>query len=303
MKMASTQLKIAEFDRVKDSKDRLSTNKTNLANTFTNVEAGRDNRWNVIHSARYLPGAGVSAMKMWVNARRTIGLKGYLPIGNYDMSTIGLAGVVTAKGWLEIYNPSSTDLKLKLFNINSVSSSSKYKEDDDFSELADLKLAMRALKAAMKHVMPWNFSIDALDGFLEQTFYCHAETAQLEKRAQVLTQFIDYVLGQNAELWRDEQPFMTCGDLKAAWASFFGLRGRSAPKKKEKETKRPPQKKSIGHKGDGVCWNFNEGRCLKAAGDCKTCSGRELKHICNYIPDKSKPEEMCGKDHMRVKFH
>lgn len=294
---------MAELDRKKDSEDRLSVNKTQLASTYYEIEAGRDNRWNTIHPARFLPGASVSSAKMWINARKVVGLKGYAPVGNYDMSSSGLAGLITPRGWIEIHDPSSTKLKLKLFNVNSVSSSSKGREEDDFCELADFKLAMRAMKTAMKHVMPWNHSIDAIDGFLEQTNYCSTDTSQTEKRAQLLTQFVDYALGQNAEHWRDEQPFLSCGDLKTAWSSFYGIRARSAPKKKEKKNDKDGRKKSIATKGDGVCWNYNDGRCLKAAGDCKTFSGKELKHTCNFVPDKNKPEEMCGKEHARVKFH
>ncbi len=34
------------------------------------------------------------------------------------MTAIGLGGFVTARGWLEIGNPASTKISLKLFNIN-----------------------------------------------------------------------------------------------------------------------------------------------------------------------------------------
>ncbi len=305
LKMGTTEMKMNEIDKNKNSNNRLSDNKTALASTFTDVEAGNDNRWNVLHPSRYLAGAGVSATKMWLNARKVVGLKGYSAIGNYDMSSIGLAGLVTAKGWTEIHDPSSIDLRLKLFNVSSASSRSKA-EDDDISELADFRLAIRALKAAMQYVMPWNRSIDAIDGFLQQTNYCAADTGNLERRSQLLTQFVDYVLEQNAERWRDEEPFLTCGDLKTAWISFFGVRSHTAGRKKERDHnnhhKKPARKIPTG-KNDGICWAYNDGRCLKAAGDCKASSGRELKHICNFIADKSKPDEVCGKDHMRVKFH
>ncbi len=302
LKMGTTEMKMSEIDRNKDSDDRLSSNKMALTTTFSNVEAGRDNRWNVLHSARYLAGAGVSATKMWTNARKAVGLRGYPPIGNYNMTSIGLAGLVTAKGWTELHDPSSTKLKLKLFNINKVSGSKA--TEDEFFELADFKIAMRALKAATAYVMPWNKSIDALDGFLHQTNFCQQETGQLEKRAQVLTQFVDYVLGQNAERWRDEEPFLTCGELKTAWAGFFGVRSMTAPRRKERDMRRPPPGfKRSEKKPDGLCWAYNDGKCQKAAGDCKTSSGKPLRHVCNFVADKSKPEDICGKDHMRYKSH
>ncbi len=132
LKMGTTEMKMSEIDRNKDSDDKLSTNKMALASTFTTVVSGRDNRWNELHSARYLAGAGVSATKMWVNARKFVGLRGYPPIGNYDMSSIGLAGLVTAKGWSELHDPSSTKLKLKMFNINKVTGNKNV--EDEFSE-------------------------------------------------------------------------------------------------------------------------------------------------------------------------
>ncbi len=301
LKMGTTEMKLSVMDKGKDADDRLSSNKMALASTFTTVDSGKDNRWNTLHSARYLAGAGVSATKMWINARKAIGLRGHPPIGNYDMTSIGLAGLVTAKGWIELHDPSSTKLKLKMFNVNKVSSNKS--SEDDFFELADLKIAMRAMKAATSYVMPWNKSIDALDGFLHQNNFCNLETGHLEKRAQLLTQFIDYVLGQNAERWRDEEPFLTCGDLKTAWSAFFGVRSQTATRKKDKDHHKRLGTEKPKRRPDGLCWAYNDGKCPKAAADCKTSGGKPLRHVCNFVVDKSKPEDICGKDHMRYKSH
>ncbi len=310
LKIESTTLKMTEMDGRKDADDRLSQNKMSMATTFYEIEQGRDNRWTEISPARFLPGAGISATKMWLLARRTIGLKGFPPVGNYDMSSIGLAGVITAKGWTEVHNPSSTKLTLKLFNINSCSTKSKDTGDDNnlFSEIGDFKLALRALKAAVHFVMPWNHSISALEGFFIQNNFCLSETSNLEKRAQTLTQFTDYVLGQNAERWRDEEAFLTTGELKTAWSTFFDGRAFATKRKDDKKSSGKPNfprqsRPSFFGKVEGVCWNYNDGRCLKAPGDCKTSTGKELKHICNHVNDRSKPEEICGKEHMRVKSH
>ncbi len=310
LKMESTTMKMSEIDGRKDADDKLSQNKMSLATTFYNVEQGRDNRWTEISEARFLPGAGISATKMWLLARKTIGLKGFPPIGNYDMSSLGLAGVITAKGWTEVHNPSSTKLVLKLFNINSCAAKTKDQNDDDnlFSEIGDFKLALRALKAAVHYVMPWNHSITALEGFFNQNNFCFSDTSNLEKRAQTLTQFTDYVLGQNAERWRDEVAFLTAGELKTAWSTFFDGRSFATKKRDDKRSKLHEKSSFKGSRPiygrvEGICWNYNEGRCLKAPGNCKTANGKELKHICNFTADKNKPEEVCGKEHMRVKSH
>ena len=317
LKMESTAMKMSEIDERKNSADKLSQNKMALGTSYFEVDQGRDNRWTEISPARFLPGAGISATKMWLLARKTVGLKGFPPIGNYDMSSVGLAGVITAKGWTEVHNPCSTKLTLKLFNINSCSTKTRDQNEDGslFSEIGDFKLALRALKAAVHYVMPWNHSISALEGFFFQNNFCSSDTSNLERRAQTLTQFTDYVLGQNAERWRDEEAFLTAGELKTAWSTFFD--GRSFATKRKEDRKnhnksgfasnfhsnsQRPHRTLFG-KVEGVCWNYNEGRCLKAPGDCKTFNGKELKHVCNFLPDKNKPEEVCGKEHMRTKSH
>lgn len=74
----------------------------------------------MIHSSRFLPGMACSAAKMWLLARETIGPNGIPPISTYDMAAVGLAGYVQPKGWVEIANPGSPNMILKLFNINNV---------------------------------------------------------------------------------------------------------------------------------------------------------------------------------------
>lgn len=302
LKLESTQMKLKQIDKGKDAEDRLSSNKEALSKSFTTVESGKDNRWNSIHPARFLAGAGISTTKMWLAARKSVGLRGFPAIANYDMGSLGLAGVVTAKGWIELHDPSSTKMSLKLFNIVNCTKTknSDGGEEGSITELSEFRLALRALRTAMHHVMPWNFSVEALEGFFIQSNYCQADTGNIEKRAQFLTQFTDYVLGQNAERWRDEEPFLTTGELKTAWSTFFNVRPQVSRDRK-KDQKKPEGKGP--RRAAGVCWAWNEGKCLKAQGDCKTSRGYELKHICNYAVDLSKPEEICGKDHMRIKFH
>jgi hypothetical protein len=53
----------------------------------------------------------------------------------------------------------------------------------------------------------------------------------------------------------------------------------------------------------GICNNFNMNRCKNPDGKCSTASGVQLKHICNFVPDKNKPAVVCGKDHKRALNH
>jgi hypothetical protein len=122
MKIESTAMKLKELERGKDVDDRLAANKAALASTFTEVAAGRDNRWSELHAARFLGGAGCSAVRLWLTARDKLGLAGHPPIGSYDMGAVGLAGYVSARGWCEMHNLGSSKLSIKLFNINNCSS-------------------------------------------------------------------------------------------------------------------------------------------------------------------------------------
>jgi hypothetical protein len=73
-----------------------------------------DNKWLILHPARFLSGAACSAQELWSQARTVIGISGHPPWSNYDMTAIGLGGFVTARGWLESGNPASMKISLKL---------------------------------------------------------------------------------------------------------------------------------------------------------------------------------------------
>ncbi len=311
LKIETTSMKMKELERVRDTDDKLSTNKLALATNVTNVEAGPDNRWTVLHPARYLPGAACSAAKQWLAARESIGLTGHPPVGNYDMSAVGLAGFVTSRGWVELHNPASSKLALKLFSINNCSSkagkaSSNEQGDpgsDDIHELGELKLALRTLRTAASFVHPWNYSFQAIEGFMFQTQFCQSDLAGVDKRASILCQFIDYCLGQNAERWRDAEPFLSTGELKTSRNSFFGARPQAALGGKAKTAKKNGDRPAERKKWLDICFPWNAGHCMKAPGDCKSAKGTPLRHVCNYIADRNKPESVCGKDHTRVSFH
>ena len=190
LKMQSTMLKMTEMDRSKDVEDKLSANKAAMDLTYSIVREGRDNRSTELHPARYLAGAGVSATRTWLNARKTIGLQGFPPIGNYDMASMGLAGVVTSKGWGEIHNPASTKISIKLFNLNNCSTKLKAGgsgSETEISDIGEFRLALRTLRTAMHFIHPWNMTIEAIESFFISNNYCVAETSNLERRAQILT--------------------------------------------------------------------------------------------------------------------
>ena len=310
MKIKTTEMKMKEMEKAKDAVDKLSSNKVAMATTFTRVTEGQDNRVSMLHPARFLAGAGCSAARLWLTAREHLGLNGYPAIGCYDMGAVGLAGHVSAKGWQEIHSVASSKLSIKLFNINCGGSRPGAKKnqdssEDDMMELAEFKLALRAMRTAYSFAMPWNFSILALEGFYFQTNFCGEELAGVEKKIWYLTRFTDYVIEQNGDRWRDAEPFLTAGELKVAWTAFFGAKLKPSADKQVKKTASQQKTKTVADTrvALGICFAWNNGQCLKAAKDCKTAKGRELKHICDHTPDLAKPAEVCGKDHIRKNFH
>lgn len=313
MKIETTAIKIKEMEKNKDADDRLASNKSSLASTYTTVDAGRDNRWNLLHPARFLGGAACSATKLWVAAKEVLGDSTFPPVGNYDMGSVGLAGFVSSKGWTELHNMGSSKLSIKMFNINTFSSRSTSKKPDDENQedcldMAEFKLALRVMRTAYAMALPWNLSVLALEGFFMQSNFCQTDLEKVDKKVWFLVKFTDYVLQLNADRWRDSEPFYTTGELKATWAAFFGAqptstRGKTHTKQPHTQTQASQPRQLDPRTSLGICFRWNLGNCLKATGLCKTTKGRELKHICDFAADPAKPLEVCGKDHQRKTFH
>ena len=307
MKLQSTSFKMKEAEKGKDADDKLASNKSALASRFITVPAGRDNRWNHLHSARFLGGAACSATKLWLAAKACIDESGHPALGSYDMGAVGMAGHVSPRGWQELHNPQSSRISIRQFSINncgsraaSKSASSKDEFSEDIIDLGEFQLALRALRVAMQFTAPWNFSVVALEGFFLQSNYCQKDLAAVDKKAQMLTQFTDYVLVQNSERWRDSEPFLTTGELRTAWAAFFLSRPQAAVAEKQKQR---PEKSKFTKSRPDICYAFNMGSCAKTATTCFGPKGNQLKHVCNHAADRSKPADVCGKDHPRRGNH
>jgi len=226
-----------KYEKSKTAEDKMTANQDAMSYTYIQVAAGSDNRSTTIHPARFLPGAARSGTDMWLMARDQLGRDGHPPVASYDLASCGLTGHVTARGWLELHNPSSKALQLKMFNLrnnaNSMRNTRKFTlcEDDsmevgesmrDIFDYGELKNAIRALREAMTLVMPWNRSIAALEGFLVTTNYCQADLGSATDATAILNVFIDHVLNQNAEAWRNRQPFLTASELTSTWLVWKG---------------------------------------------------------------------------------
>jgi len=322
VKLEATNMKMKEAERSRDNDDRLAANRLALSSTPKLVQAGPDDRCSTLHEGRFLPGACCSTTKMWLKARELQGLSGAPPLGNYDMSSLGLGGCTTSRGWVEIANPGSARQTIKNFSLNncgqrvSGSSAKDSKDDKEFTELGEFSMALRTMRTAWSLVHPWNYSIVALENFLLNTRFCNDDIGGLEKQAGILTRFVDYVLSENATKWRDHEPFLTAGELKNAWHAFFSAMPQSHLSKRRHDNKPAPSTSNTKRheqqstsKGPSKQWSlpyievyykWNRGFCNKPAGSCSTSAGRPLKHVCDERTDPNNLSVFCGQNHKRI---
>jgi hypothetical protein len=333
LKIESTSIKVKEAERRGDAEERLSLNKQNLETNAVWIERAKDDRWSTLHPARFLAGAACSTKKMWLSARATTDVSGHNPVANYDLTSVGMGGFVTSKGWIELANPASTKMALRLFNINNVGSrtsgskSAKNGNDmDDIGELGEFKLALRTLRTAAQFVCPWNFSYLAIENFMIQNDFCKTELTGTENPAATLTQFVDYILHENANRWRDAEGFISTGEMKTFWLSFSSARPRVLLKKKETHSNFQSNSSGKKHgnqsKQNGLvfsklpfhhprlnmpftdtCRAWNLGKCSKAAGACATPKGTQLKHVCNWSDLSNPNATVCGLNHQSYVNH
>jgi len=276
---------------------RLAANAQQLAANPTIIPAGTDDRCEDLHSARFLAGATCSAQTLWLKARKSLGAKGSVPVGSYDLDSLGCGGCVTPKGWLELHNPSSTDLKIKLFHMPNVGGggaatkrvsvedeSGSISIEGDMKEVPDLeglKSALNALREAMSSALPWNRSISAIVGFMTNTNFCYTDLVNNQKRAAILTEFIDYILGRNALNWTNSQPFLSADDLSHVWATWKAKRASCFTT----QERRPKQAGQVTRIKDDICRKYNSPTgCSSKPEDCRSYYGTKLRHVCNvYI--------------------
>jgi len=340
LKLEATSIKLRNLENSKAAEVKLSANRDVLDETYYKVLGGQDNRWTDLHESRFLPGWGCTSQKMWAKGREVIKNTGHPPIATYDMASVGLAGHVTNQGWVALHNPGSSNLAIRMFSINNCGRRASGKNDDnednllaDIAELGELKLAMRVLKEAITFVRPWDKSVAALDGFLQQTGYCSSDTDGLERRADLMAQFIDYVLKENSNRWKGREQFLSITELKGTWDSFFGSRpqGQLAKAKQNTGQKQNNQKSNQSQQQGGggsqqqqqqipttmvgkyripqaffnedICVMYNVGKCVKAPNNCSTKTGKKLRHVCNWRPFGNPNLAPCGLQHAAVFYH
>ena len=146
IKAETASRKLLDMDRNKKAEDKLYSNREILTTASIQVPSGQDNRLDILHAARCLPGATCSAAKLWLHARSVMGDRGHPALSTYDMGSIGLGGCVSAKGWVEIHDPASASISIKMFAMGNCVSRSQSSKDEDFPEMSDLSEFKAAIR-------------------------------------------------------------------------------------------------------------------------------------------------------------
>ena len=298
---------------------RLAANAQNLLKNPVQVNSGQDNRKTILHEGRFLGGACCSMNDIWLKGKEVVGPKGPIPVSCYDLDSVGCGGSVTARGWKELHDPSSQELKIKQFYLPNVAgsgaSAKKYSigesgEEISFGEslkeIGDLdgyRGALNVLREAMASALPWNRSISAISGFMCNTNYLQADLGGNTKRAGILAEFTDYVLGRNALNWDNGHPFITTDEMAHVWANWKSKRSAlfssstGGQAGKHDRSRASNNSKEKYKEANACCKRFNAKTCPKQADkECVSFFGAKLKHICN----KFTPTGICGKDHPRA---
>jgi len=176
---------------------------------------------------------------------------------------------------------------------------------DDFTDIYEFQLALRAMRSAMMMVMPWNYSIAALEGYLINSRYCRDDIGSLCNQAQLLTQFSDYITKENSSRWRNKEPFITAGQMRSFWNAFFQARPQSQLSRK-KTVNKYSRSTAAGKEKPAfvdICFHWNRGQCSRAAGACTSKMGTALRHVCDQKLDRDDPSKRCQGDHQRTTFH
>jgi hypothetical protein len=298
-------------------------------------EAGADDRSSFLHPARFLAGPVCSLRQLWLLAREVIGLGPLVALSGYDLETLGLDGCVTTKGWQLIHDPANHGLKLKFFSSVNVGSSSLNTKrltladgesaidvSDSLREimsLEDYKNALRTLSKAMHLALPWNHSVNAIEGFMHATNFCAKELGSFSTRPHLLAIFTDHVLNANSKRWVNKQEFLRAADLRPFFDQWAGSRslnvlsaraaeppGAEDPQAKHrtfhnrnKNSYKPYSNVNTGSTKPGsdkpkepeLCRRYNAGTCPNSHRDCTTGqhrAGEKLLHLCSYEDSKGR---------------
>ena len=241
LKMESNAIKRVSADKSRSLEAKLIRNQEDLLTSWLAVPAGKDNRMDSLHSARFMPAPVAKAQEQWLRAREVWGLSGYPAVAGFDLAAVGLDGYVTPRGWIELQDPSSTALSAKQFNLSN--NCSKVAADKRISltagedaleiheamkeaaTLSSFQNSLRAIREAARLTMPWNSSFSAAEGYLIANNWLAKDVGSGPQAVKLLSDFTDHVFSLNAGRWRAKKGFLDFVELGSVWTSWFTSRG------------------------------------------------------------------------------
>ena len=271
------------------------------------IKAGEDNRTDILHEARFLEGHLCKNSEMWLHARRSIGISGFDPVSRYDAESVGMNDRINCNIWNVLHNPGAREISIKLFSPDSLKAARGCEDKEsalpkkDFEEVNDLRIAVTTLRNATHLIHPWNFSVAAIEYFLNSINYAEKDIFNKNQRILFITDFIDEVLLRNAEAWDDSNAFWDAEKISNKWISKLALkfpRNGGGGAKTDKQTNQNSktsgfQKKNFPQTGNntgqkllvpsGVCRRYNLSMCPNQTDATCTApwdSTKTLKHVC-----------------------
>jgi len=231
------------------------------------------------------------------------------------MSSVGMGGFVTQRGWMELGTVGSHEMKINFYNINNAARSGRSDQEGDgeMKDVSEFVLAICTLRSAAQFATPWNLSYLALENYFHQNEFCKEHLRNDDHPARTLCQFSDFVLNENSNRYRDGPGFLTTGELDAYWSSFIGARPQikapapsvSSAKCSNSSESSKGQKQATKRKWPcaDICNKFNTGYCQRAPGSCYNFRGQPMRHVCNWRDLNVPNSQPCGQQHMRIGNH
>ena len=96
--------------------ERMSRNLEKSKKIPKQVPAGQDNRADILHKARFLPGHTAKNSDIWLQARQEIGLTGLEPVSKYDFEGTGTSDKINSALIAKLHNPGGTDFSIKMMS-------------------------------------------------------------------------------------------------------------------------------------------------------------------------------------------
>jgi hypothetical protein len=186
----------------------------------------------------------------------------------------------------------------------------KSEEHTEMKDISEFELALRTLRTAAQFSCNWNYSFVALENFFHQKKFFEEELKNDNNPARTLCQFTNFIIGENANHWRDGTGFLSTGELQAYWSSFIGARPQSSAASSSASQPKQQQNNNQKQKDNKrkypfvpICGKYNVGNCQKAAGSCYNFRGVQMKHVCNWRDPAVPNSQPCGQNHMRQGTH